>query len=121
MGKQESKALKAVERNADGSVKSGTPNPGGITKEQRQARDALNRWLCEEPQIEAGKTSYMKLLKGDEKTPPNPVIVKDFMDRVAGKVKESLEVSGDPDSPIAALAGLTASQLLAIARGEKPE
>lgn len=116
MGKQESKALKPVERREDGSVKSGTPNPGGITKEQRQARDALNRWLCEAPQVEKGKAAYVRLLEAD-----NPVIVKDFMDRVAGKVKESLEVSGDPDSPIAALAGLTAAQLLAIARGEKPE
>ena len=40
------------------------------------------------------------------------------MDRLAGKVKEQLEVTGDGTS---VLAGLTKEQLLAMARGEKPE
>lgn len=116
MGKQQSKPLKPVERNADGSVKAGTPNPGGITKEQRAARDALNRWLCESPQVEAGKTAYLTLLKGNGDTPPNPVIVKDFMDRVAGKVKERLELSEDEERP---LIGLTVDRIIAELRGER--
>ena len=109
MGKQESKPLKAVQRDADGKLKSGTPNPGGLTKEQRAARDALNRWLCEEPQLVRGKEAYLRLL--DE---GNPVIVKDFMDRVAGKAKEHVEVSGGEG--VAGITVLTREELLAVAR-----
>lgn len=112
MGNQQSKALKPVERAADGKLKSGTPNPGGITREQRQARDALNKWLCEEPQVEKGKESYLKLL-GEG----NHHIVLDFMNRVAGKVKDVVEHQGDA---VPALTMLTREEILAIARGEKP-
>lgn len=114
MGKQESKALKPVQRDEAGRVRAGTPNPGGMTTQQRQARDALNRWLCEEPQIARGKEAYLRLL--DE---GNPVIVKDFMDRVAGKVKEHVEVTGDGTQPLT-FSVLTREEMLAIARGETP-
>jgi hypothetical protein len=93
--KPQGKPLKAVERDDKGRIKSGSANPGGMTTEARAARDAMNLWLCAEPQIEAGKSAYLELLVGDVDTPPNPVIVKDFMDRVAGKVKEQVELSGD--------------------------
>jgi hypothetical protein len=115
MGKQQGKPLKPVQRGADGKLKSGTPNPGGLTSEQRQARDALNRWLCDDPQIEAGKAAYLQLLRGDDENPPNPVIVKDFMDRVAGKVKEHVELSGDAERP---LAGLSADAIIAALKGK---
>jgi hypothetical protein len=42
--------------------------------------------------------------------------VKDFMDRVAGKVKEQVEVSGDSERP---LAGLSADAIIAALRGGK--
>lgn len=111
--KRQSKPLTPVERDRQGRITRGSPNPGGITKEQRQARDALNAWLIEPNQMEAGKEAYKRCLAAD-----NPVIVKDFMDRVAGKVKEHIEHEGLPSS---ILAGLTATQILAIARGEVPE
>ena len=96
-----------VRRDAKGRIVSGSSalNGGGLTSEQRQARDAMNLWLCDEPQVEAGKAAYMSLLQEG-----NPVIVKDFMDRVAGKVKDSIEVSGDPERPFA---NVPTEQLLA--------
>jgi hypothetical protein len=114
---RQTKPLKPVERGTDGKLKSGTPNPGGLTSEQRQARDALNKWLCDAPQLEKGKAAYLQLLQGDSETPPNPVIVKDFMDRVAGKVKEHVELSGSTERP---LAGLSADDILAALKGPKP-
>ncbi len=116
MGKS-TKTEPTVKRDAQGRViaGSGAINAGGQTTEQRQARDALNRWLCDEPQVEAGKVAYLKLLNGAEGVPPNPVIVKDFMDRVAGKVREAIEVSGDPERP---LAGLSASEIIAALRSK---
>lgn len=112
--KPQGKPLKPVERDEKGRIKSGAANPGGMTWEQRQARDALNLWLCADAQVARGKEAYLRLL--DE---GNPVIVKDFMDRVAGKVKESVEVTGDGGQPLA-LTVLTREEVLAIARGEKP-
>lgn len=105
-----------IQRDSKGRIVagSGAINGGGLTTEQRQARDALGKWLCEGPQIATGKAAYIRLLEAD-----NPVIVKDFMDRVAGKVKEVVEHQGDALGPSLAL--LTRAEILAIARGEKPE
>lgn len=111
MGKQQSKRLKPVERDASGKLIGGTPNPGGLTKEQHAARNALNRWLCEEPQVETGKLAYLQALRDG-----NPVIIKDFMDRVGGKVKEQVELSGDSERP---LAGLSAEAILAALRAKE--
>ncbi len=117
MGKP-TKTEPTVKRDAQGRVVagSGAINAGGQTTEQRQARDALNRWLCETPQLDAGKAAYLKLLNGTEGVPPNPVIVKDFMDRVAGKVKEQVELSGDSERP---LAGLSAAEIIAALKAGK--
>lgn len=92
MGKPTKTDSAGVQRDEKGRIVpgSGAINGGGLTKEQRAARDTLNRWLCEEPQVEKGKQAYMRLLEAD-----NPVIVKDFMDRVAGKAKEHIEHSGE--------------------------
>lgn len=119
MGKPTKTEPTGVQRDAKGRIIPGSAaiNGGGLTAEQRQARDALNKWLCEAPQVEAGKAAYMQLLKGDSETPPNPVIVKDFMDRVAGKVKEHVELSGSTERP---LAGLSADDILAALKGPKP-
>ena len=104
-----------VKRDEKGRIVAGSLNAGGQTDVQRQARDALNLWLCAEPQLVKGKEAYLRLL--DE---GNPVIVKDYMDRVAGKVKEHVEVSGDSARPMA-LSLLTRDELLTIAKGDKPE
>lgn len=103
--------LAPVVRDDKARVVTGSLNPGGITKEQRAARDALNKWLCAAPQMEMGKAAYTQLLQEG-----NPVIVKDFMDRVAGKVKETLNVQDDRERPFA---GMSPEALLAALRGEK--
>ena len=117
MGKPTKTEPTGVQRDEKGRIVpgSGAINAGGLTTEQRQARDALNKWLCEDNQVEAGKSAYLKLL-GEG----NPVIVRDFMDRVAGKVKETVEVQGEGAAP-EWLKHLTSAAVLAIARGEKPE
>lgn len=112
MGKPTTK--EPVARDAKGRIVGGALNAGGMTVEARAARDAMQLWLCAEPQIEAGKTAYLRLLEGDTETPPNPVIVKDFMDRVAGKVKEHVEVSGDGERP---LLGASVETILAALKG----
>lgn len=121
MGKQQSKQLKPtqdVQRDSTGKLVKGTPNPGGLTKEQWAARQALNLWLCDTPQLETGKAAYLSLLRGDDGNGPNPTIVKDFMDRVAGKVKEQVELSGDDSRP---LASVTTEAILAALMGGKRE
>lgn len=113
MGKQQNKALKPVTRAADGKLLGGTPNPGGITKEQRAARDALNLWLCAEPQMEKGRAAYLRCLEDG-----NPVIVKDYMDRVAGKVKDVVEHQGEGPN---LLADVTREVILKLAAGGNPD
>ncbi len=54
----------------------------------------VRKLLLSTDSILAGMASYMRLVKAD-----NPLIVKDFMDRVAGKVKEHVEISSDQDTP----------------------
>lgn len=111
--KPQGKPLTPTVRNDKGQIIGGAANPGGMTKEQREARDAIRTWLASPAMRAKGMAAYERCLDAD-----NPVIVKDFMDRLAGKVKEQLEVTGDGTS---VLAGLTKEQLLAMARGEKPE
>lgn len=58
-------------------------NPSGISVAQREAREEVREWLAKPETREAGKSAYLRLLGTD-----NPLIVKDFMDRVAGKPKD---------------------------------
>lgn len=69
-------------------------NPGGITADERQARDALRKWLCTET-MEEGKKAYRQALADG-----NPAIIKDWADRLLGKVKERVELAEDPDAPL---------------------
>ena len=107
----------AVERNAKGQVVqgSGAINPGGLTAEERQARDALRKWLCVET-MEEGKAAYRQALSDG-----NPAIIKDWADRLLGKVKERVEMSEDPDAPM--LGGWSLTDVLAAltAAREKPK
>lgn len=111
---RQDKPLKPVVRDELGRIMkgSGPQNPGGISAEQRAAKDALNRWLCDTPQLEAGKEAYLRLLREG-----NPHIVKDFMDRVAGKVKEIHEVQGDSG----VFAGVPVTRLLAALAGKETD
>jgi hypothetical protein len=90
-------------------------NPGGLTALEREARDAIRQALAEPEMRQIGLSAYKHLLEEG-----NPLIVKDFVDRVAGKVKERVEVSGDSDNPLAPLlkAG-TLAELLELVRSGK--
>jgi hypothetical protein len=63
-------------------------NPGGLTKEERSARDVLRKALSEPATLKLGLDAYKQLLLDC-----NPIIVKDFMDRVAGKPTQPVEHS----------------------------
>ena len=106
----------------EGRIKKGeTRNPGGMTKEQRAARDLLNADLRKPGMYKAWLVAYQAQLEEG-----NVVILKDYADRIGGKVKEHVELSGDPDAPVSALPGLSLQELQAIARAQlaaeaKPE
>ena len=112
-GKLGLKPLKPVQRDAKGRLMAGhTANPGGVSAAQCAARDALGLWLCADAQLEKGKAAYLQLLEEG-----NPVIVKDFMDRVAGKVKESISITDESERP---LFGVAANVIIDALRGAKP-
>jgi hypothetical protein len=62
-------------------------NPSGRSTEEVAAAKALAAWLRSEEVSKAGKDAYLDLLKDR-----NPVIVKDYVDRVAGKAPERVEI-----------------------------
>jgi hypothetical protein len=67
--------------------------PGGMTSEQRKARDVVQTALSSAAFSDAWKAGYLELLQAK-----NPFILKDYADRVGGKPKETveLEVKSDP-------------------------
>ena len=85
-------------------------NPGGLTSEERQARDALRLWLAKDT-VAIGKVAYLQALEDG-----NPAIIKDWADRMFGKVKEHVELSGDAEAPLLAA---TLEQVLEIVRSGK--
>ena len=115
MTKKKATKLAPVVRDDKARVVTGSLNPGGLTKEQRAARDALNQWLCDEPQMKLGKESYRLLLMTG-----NPVIVKDFMDRIAGKVKESVALDVSDNRPLRDVTDDMLVEYVRLRRQEKP-
>ena len=92
-----------------GGVKKGeVRNPSGLSSEERQARDWVRRQLASQETREAGMAAYLELLRAK-----NPLIVKDFMDRLAGKAQVVLDdlVPADDD----AMNALTVGELRALA------
>lgn len=89
-------------------------NPGGLTTEERAARDAMRQALAEPGIRKKGLAAYKRLLDAD-----NPLIVRDFMDRIAGKVKERVSVEDEEGNSINPLAGATLAQILEIVRSGK--
>ncbi len=78
-----------------GPIKKGEArNPGGLTKEARAARDLAQADLRDPEMRAAWKKGYLSQLQQE-----NPIILKDWIDRVGGKPKEYLELSEDPESP----------------------
>lgn len=66
-----------------GFKKGQSGNPGGRTSEEIAAAKALNAALRGDDFQREAKDAYLQLLRER-----NPVIVKDYMDRVAGKARE---------------------------------
>ncbi len=93
-------------------------NPGGFTREQRAARDIVQSYLVSSETLSKGLDAYVRLINAD-----NPLIVKDFMDRVAGKVKENIELAGDVNVVLSELheriKTMTDDQILAMANEDK--
>jgi hypothetical protein len=92
-----------VERNEGGVTGKGfmpgqSGNPGGMTSHQAAVRRDLLTWLSSEPVTAAFKKSLLALI--EEK---NPTIMAAVGDRLMGKVKVHVEVSGDPEQPLAPL------------------
>ncbi len=107
-----------VERDAHGRLTKGTPNPGGLTQAERAARDLMRRELGSPDMFQAWRAGYLAQLMEQ-----NPLILKDYADRVGGKPKERVEVSGDAPDWLANLAeklkDATLEQVLELARSEK--
>lgn len=80
-----------------GGFKKGDParNPGGLTVEEREARDILRKALAAPKFRDAWQDAYFAAI--EER---NPVILKDYADRVLGKAKEMVEVSGPEGTPV---------------------
>jgi hypothetical protein len=62
-------------------------NPGGKSAAAIEAAEKLGDWLRSEEVATAGRDAYLLLLRDG-----NPVIVKDYMDRTAGKASERIEI-----------------------------
>lgn len=68
-------------------------------------------WIASEPVDAAFKKSYLaKLEEGDV------TVLIDCANRLMGKVKEKVEVSGEEGRP---LLGITKEELLAVLKGQK--
>lgn len=84
-----------------------SPNPSGVTKADKAARDLLRAALHSETYRDAWKKSYLRQLEEG-----NPLILKDYADRVGGKAVDRVEVTA-VERP---LAPMTSEELIALAR-----
>lgn len=93
-----------------GGFKKGDParNPGGLTVEEREARDILRKALAAPKFRDAWQEAYFAAI--EER---NPVILKDYADRVLGKAKEMVEVEWPPEG-VAVLTGVKPEVLTSL-------
>ncbi len=66
--------------------KGNSGNPGGLTEAERAARDLMRKALSDPDMVAAWKVAYTSQLVNE-----NPIILKDFADRVGGKPKDTGE------------------------------
>lgn len=90
-----------------------TRNPGGMTAMEREARDVVRQALAG-PLRKKGLDAYERLLEAD-----NPLIVKDFMDRLVGKVKERLSIEDEDGNAVNPFKGATLAEILEVVRSGK--
>jgi hypothetical protein len=90
-----------------------TRNPGGLTADERAARDTIRKALASPEMFSSWRRGYLSQLEQE-----NPLILKDYADRVGGKPKDRVELSEDPDSPLSPHGQLTIEELKAIARAQ---
>ncbi len=104
---------------ADTKFKEGNShNPGGMTRETRAARELLRTALTSGPFSAAWKQAYLNQLIAE-----NAIILKDYADRIGGKPKETVEVTGEVNLVMSELVdrvrGMTDDQILALANSDK--
>lgn len=95
-------------------VKGGlSPNPHGLSKAARATADKVRNLLSTEEFSETWRVAYLNQIKEE-----NPLILKDYADRVLGKPKEYIQVSEDPDAPLSPHYQLSLEELKAVARNQ---
>ena len=89
-------------------------NPGGLTANERAARDLLRQTLSTPEMHAAWKVGYLNQLVAE-----NPIILKDFADRVGGKPRDVGEE--EATSSTAALVALLATLVQSKDKGRIEE
>lgn len=107
---QEDKSAEAVERRPDGTVKKGSPNPGGQPKWVKEVRDSLRALHP------VARERLETIITNGEDKDAN-VAIRIVYDFSLPKPKQTHRVEGGGRD---ALAGLTPEQLVAFVKGEKP-
>ena len=105
--------MAAVVRDANGRVKSGALNPGGLTKEAREMRDKMREMLrADAEDVHAALVDLVR-----ERNAPAVIYAHTLLH---GKDPDKLDVehSGALENPAKPL---TTAQLVAIAAASKPE
>lgn len=96
-----------------GFKKGQSGNPGGRTAEEVAAAKAINSVLRGEDFQDAAKTAYLRLLRE-----ANPVIVKDYMDRVGGKAVDRVEVTTETDGTLSIVSAASTERIVKLLKGE---
>lgn len=106
----------AVVRDPKGRVTKGAAslNPGGLTAVEREARDAIRSALATTGMRKLGLAAYRRLLKA-----ANPLITKDFMDRLAGKPKDRVQIEDGEGNAVNPFRGVGLDQILEAIRSGK--
>lgn len=105
--------MDSVERDEKGRVKGGALNPGGMTAEQKAFRALMQADLSTDEMRQTWKTAYRQAMADG-----NAPVLLDYANRMLGKPKERVELSGDEDNPVSPFSGLTLEHLQAVARAQ---
>lgn len=97
-----------IERDEKGRITKGSLNPGGKSSEDRAAADAIRNMLAAPTFLEAWREGYLNQLVAE-----NPIILKDYADRVAGKAKERVELTGKDGKDLNPLTDISTEELRA--------
>lgn len=99
-----------VVRREDGTIASGTPNPGGIPKWLKGVRDSLKSLTP------LAATTLESVMRHGENDKDRVAAAKVVLEYTVPKPKQTLKVSGDKSAPLSAL---SLEDLLVLGRGVK--